>query len=263
MSDHALVPVEQREIQFYDDTILAIRMQDGQILVPVRQIANAIGLSWSGQFERLKRDPILSEELTSVRVTRTQDQARELLCLPLGRINGWLFKANPTRIKDPEKRATLIRYQRDCYDILFQAFGPTGVAVRPDAAMEEVLARDPDLREAYNMATAVLSLIRSQARLQSNLDDHERRLQIIEADRGDETRQITNQQAKDISQAIKLIGAELSKQSGKNEFGGVYGQFYRQFGIVKYAQLPAVRFVEAMNWLRQWWQRLTDDDVPF
>lgn len=51
----------------------------------------------------------------------------------------------------------------------------------------------------------------------------------------------------------------LSKQIGRNEYGGVYGEFYRKFGITRYKLLPANRFQEAMAFLNDWHEILTND----
>ena len=44
-----------------------------------------------------------------------------------------------------------------------------------------------------------------------------------------------------ISQAVKTVAMKLSKASGRNEYGGVYGELYRKFGITSYKQLPVAK----------------------
>jgi len=103
MSDEsALVPVEQKVVLFYEDEITAVQMEDGTVYVPVRPLVERLGLSWGGQYERINRDVVLSEVASSVRVTRTEEErqfTRDLLCLPLGYLNGWLFGVNAARVK--------------------------------------------------------------------------------------------------------------------------------------------------------------------
>ena len=75
---------------------------------------------------------------------------------------------------------------------------------------------------------------------------------------------VTNAQAMQLSQAVKMLALELGKRSGRNEFQGVWGELYRRYQINSYLKLPSVRFNEAMNFFRDWWQALTDlTDVPF
>ena len=54
----------------------------------------------------------------------------------------------------------------------------------------------------------------------------------------------------------------LSKASGSNQYGGVYGELYRKFGITSYKLLPASRFEEAIGFLTSWHQSLVGDE-PF
>jgi hypothetical protein len=57
---------------------------------------------------------------------------------------------------------------------------------------------------------------------------------------------------------------KMSEKSGRNEYGGVYGEMYRKFGITGYKLLPASRFQEAMGWLSEWYQQIAgNNDVPF
>ena len=92
--------------------------------------------------------------------------------------------------------------------------------------------------------------------------DHERRLEGIEASLGSTDRFVTPDQASQISQAVKTVAMKLSKASGRNEYGGVYGELYRKFGITSYKQLPAAKFEEAMSWLNEWRDSI-EGDVPF
>ena len=126
-AEQALVPIEQKTVNFQGDDITAVLVEteEGeQVFVPVRPICDFLGVSWTGQIERINRDPVLSEVVSTVRVTRTEGQrevTRELSALPLEFLNGWLFGINASRVKE-EIRDNLIRYQRDCYRILAQAF---------------------------------------------------------------------------------------------------------------------------------------------
>ena len=71
-------------------------------------------------------------------------------------------------------------------------------------------------------------------------------------------------QASSISQAVKAIALELGKRSGRNEFGGVWGELYRRFEIAGYREMPAARHSEAMNFLRDWYANIVgDQSVPF
>lgn len=114
-----------------------------------------------------------------------------------------------------------------------------------------------------------MKLARNQIMLDARLDDHSRTLEehtrcleTIEADMHQEDRYISENQATQISQAIKAIAIALGKQTGRNEFGATWGEFYGKFGIAKYRYLPVSKFDEAMAWLNKFYQSLTGE-TPF
>ncbi len=96
-----LVPVEQQEVDFYDDRITAVRMKTGHVYVPIRPICGYLGIDWSGQRQRILRDPVLSDEMRIVVITPTNlGGDPERLALPLKFIPGWLFGINSSRVKE-------------------------------------------------------------------------------------------------------------------------------------------------------------------
>lgn len=267
-----IVPVEQKMVSFYDDEIIAVRLPDDVVYVPLRPICDLIGVDWGGQAKKVNNDPILSQTIASVEITLRVDDARKqitskMTCIPLDYLNGWLFGINANRVKE-SIRESLMRYQKDCYRVLFDAFGRNDVAVRHD---EELIASSSPEGSAYRVALAVARLARQQYYLSKRVDGAEQkigeldhRLALIESNMGEPQAFITESQAQQLAGAVKLIATLLSKRSGKNEFGGVYGELYRRFGITSYKRLPAVRFEQAMEWLRNWWSDISEDqDIPF
>ena len=106
-------------IDFHGDTLLASK-QDEEVFVAVKPIAERIGLRWHGQFERLQRDPILSE---GIRVTCIYSAGgmQETVCLRLDLVHGWLFTIDHDRVK-PELRERVLLYKRECYRVLAEHF---------------------------------------------------------------------------------------------------------------------------------------------
>ena len=267
------MPIDEREVMLYDDLLTAVLVQleeDGnpQVYVPVKPLSDALGLSWAGQSERIRRDEVLSEEMRLIRVTRTNPQGGrpDSLCLPLEFIPGWLFGIQASRVK-PELKKKILLFRRECYKVLSEAF-QTG-RLTADPAFDNLVQKDSPAAQAYRMAQAMMQLAQNQLLLESRLDhhdaqfgDHEQRIEQLEATLGDPKRHITPGQAMQISQAVKAVALELSKQSGRNEYGGVYGELYRRFEITSYKLLPAAKFEEAMAWLNDWHGALVGD-APF
>ena len=268
--ENALVPVEERTISFYDDEIRLVIVQREsrqQAFVPVRPICEFLDVAWSSQLRRINRDPILSEVTSSVTVTVTESGQRgQMLCLPLDYLNGWLFGINADRVK-PEIRERLLRYQRECYQVLAQAF--TGAAVDTSTPTMAALAQ---VRE---MGMAIVRMAEEQMEFERRLVTTESRLQQAALVYGDLTKRVTaleqkvapgqpvtEDQASQIGQAVKAVAITLGKKSGRNEFGGVYGEFSRKFGVTSYKMLPARRFEEAMKFLTSWYEEVVGEG-PF
>lgn len=68
---NALVPVEQKEVDFYDDTVVAVRLESGDILVPIRPVCELIGVSWPPQRRKINDDPVMSEVASLVELNTT------------------------------------------------------------------------------------------------------------------------------------------------------------------------------------------------
>lgn len=268
----ALVPIEEKQVEFYGDELIAVLVSaepqgEAQVYVPVKPISDALGLRWSGQYERIQRDEVLSEVAQLIRVTRINSRRGnpEAICLPLKFLPGWLFGVNVGRVR-AELKEKILRYQRECYDVLWEAFQEGRLTA--DENFETLVERaDPEVVQAYQMAQAVVRLARNQilmeARLSGRLEEHESRLENIE-ERIGIAGTVTEEQASHISQAVKAIAYKISEHTGRNEYGGVYSQLYSKFGITSYKLLPAAKYDEAMEFLTEWWSQVAgSDDIPF
>jgi hypothetical protein len=268
MESQSLLPVEQKEVVFYEDTIMAVRLADGEIYIPVKPICELLGVDWGGQYRRIQRDPVLAEELQRIDVTSTRRGTQPMMCLPLDYISGFLFGLNADRVK-PEFRERVLRYQRECYRVLAEAFQEGRLTADP--SIDDLLASDTPAAQAYKIAAAIMKIARQQLMLEAQLEthatklvEHEQRLEEIEAALGNAERSVTPDQAMQISQAVKAVAIAYGKQTKKNEFGSVYGELYRREGITSYKQLPAHRFQPVMRWMTEWHKDLTQEDsLPF
>ena len=111
-----------------DDTLWAAPDDGATALVAIKPICRNLGLNWSGQFLRIKRDPVLSEGICKMQ-TPSQGGVQDTVLLPLKMIPGWLFGIDSRRVKAPS-HDKLIAYQKHCYEVLWAHFG--GPAASPD-----------------------------------------------------------------------------------------------------------------------------------
>jgi hypothetical protein len=274
MAQKAIVPSETNTVVFYGDEVI-ITVVEQVPYVPLRPIVDNLGLTWGSQYNRTKRDEVLDARTQLVSVTAADGKAREMLALPLDLLPGWLFGIQPSRVRDG-LRDKLQRYRAECFRALWDAFQEGRLTAEP--SLDALLTADTPAVQAYKMAQAIMQMARQQILLEARIDRQdgrldsaesklsavENRLETVEATLGDSSRHISAAQASHISQAVKAIALELGKRSGRNEFGGVYGELYRRFEIAGYRELPAARYDEATNFLRQWYSAVSGgDDVPF
>lgn len=277
MTTNALIPTDQRTITFYDDELTAIVVGTGEqttVYVPVRPICEFLGVNWSGQRQRINRDAVLSGEMTAcVVVTTTQgqpDQKREMACLPLDFVSGFLFGISAGRVR-PEIRERLVRYQRECYRVLAEAF--TGPMPATGQGSETIAT----LVQVREMGRAIMQMAEEQIEFERRLTTTEGRLDQAATVVGNLTRRVSSlegriapgqpvtlAQASQISQAVKAIAIKMGEKSGRNEFGGVYGELYRRFDVTSYKLLPAGQFNTAIKFLTDWYVSVAGgDDIPF
>jgi len=64
----ALEPVEQEEVAFHQQNIIAVRLADGRICVVLRWICESLKLAPNPQVRRIERTATLAGELVRVKV---------------------------------------------------------------------------------------------------------------------------------------------------------------------------------------------------
>lgn len=103
--------------------------------VAMKPICENIGLDWNGQFQRIKRNHILSQGMCMIH-TPTKGGNQEMVTLPIGYLNGWLFGIDVNKVK-PEIKQTLIKYQLECFDVLYNHFMPKVATAHPNTITAE------------------------------------------------------------------------------------------------------------------------------
>ena len=93
----------------------------GETYVPIKPICDALGISLERQREKIQSDDILSTTAALRGAVDADGKEREMLCLPLRYVYGWLFTINPKNVA-PAAREAVTRYRRECYDVLYHHF---------------------------------------------------------------------------------------------------------------------------------------------
>ncbi len=103
-------------LKFNRDTLEVI-VGDGKYVV-VKAFCQNIGLDYGKQHRKLKSDPTFEAKLLKV---QTPGGVQDVFCIPLDKLNGWLFTINPNKTK-PEVREKLILYKKECFRVLYEHF---------------------------------------------------------------------------------------------------------------------------------------------
>lgn len=263
----ALVPRRQQTVDFYGDGIPVAEGPDGNLYVAVRPITDFLGLDFSAQRRRIQRDEVLTERARPVLMTAVDGRRRELLCIPLDLLPGWLFGVTTARTR-PDLHDKLRRYRKDCFRVLWDAF-------RGEAS-PAALTEAPSLSGAVlalEIATAVQQLARQQLDMEQHLADvagrqdvmadylrgfivqTNHRLSALESATAlDAT--ITEAQAAEIALAVKTVGQRLEARGDREGYAKIYSEMYRRYHITTYKALPAARYEEVREWLHSWYQEL-------
>ena len=115
------------EVPFRYDVINAVNV-DGDIYVAMRPICENIGIDWARQAQKLdaQKDKFNCRHMSTV---AADGKTRSVICIPLRKLNGWLFSINPNKVRE-DIRPALVAYQEECFSALHDYF-TKGVAKRP------------------------------------------------------------------------------------------------------------------------------------
>ena len=147
--------ISTQTVSFNNQSLITIE-QNGSHYVAMKPICENIGLSWEPQLLRIKRDNVLSSTMIVMIIVAEDSKKREMICLPIEYLNGWLFGIDINRCK-PEIRDTLIKYKKECYQALHD-YWFNGKAERKTTADDRT-----GLRNAVNMLVSKKGLIYSDA----------------------------------------------------------------------------------------------------
>jgi hypothetical protein len=175
-------------------------------------------------------------------------------------LNGWLFGVQVNRVKE-EYREKVLQYQRECYDILAQAFFPTRSMTRAETSLAQVremglaIARIAEQQMLFEQGLAGAHSRLDQAAvvvggLQKRVTTLEKRLSPGQL--------ITDEQAAEISNRVRDLAMLLTEDNNqKNQYQGVFIELYRRFGVSSYKLIPQSKYAAVLEFLDEWWQRAT------
>lgn len=147
--------ISTQTISFNNQSLITVE-QNGNHYVAMKPICENIGIDWRAQRQRIVRDEVLCSTVVIITTVAEDGKNREMLCLPIQYLNGWLFGIDINRC-NPEIRDTLIKYKKECYQALHD-YWFNGKAERKTTVDDRT-----GLRNAVNMLVSKKGLIYSDA----------------------------------------------------------------------------------------------------
>lgn len=133
-------------------------MAAGVAYVAMKPIVENLGMSWSTQQTKLMKQ-ISKFNCVHMNMVAADGKLRKLLCLPLKKLNGWLFSINPEKVR-ADIRDKLIQYQEECFTVLHD-YWAKGKA--ENARKKTSVDNRTPLRDAVNMLVSKKHLMYPEA----------------------------------------------------------------------------------------------------
>ena len=145
--------ISTQVISFHGSELVTLKVED-VIYTAVKPIVKAMGLDWGGQQQKLAKsgNKFGCRDISMP----TNGGMQSMLCMPLKKLNGWLFSINPEKVR-ADLREKVIQYQEECFEALYN-YWHFGKAERKTTVDQRT-----GLRNAVNMLVSKKGLIYSEA----------------------------------------------------------------------------------------------------
>lgn len=146
--------ISTQVISFHGSELVTLKVED-VVYTAVRPIVEAIGLDWSSQSVKLGKNRG-KFNCCDIATVGKDGKIREMLCMPLKKLNGWLFSINPEKVR-ADLREKVIQYQEECFEALYN-YWHFGKAERKTTVDQRT-----GLRNAVNMLVGKKALMYNEA----------------------------------------------------------------------------------------------------
>jgi P22_AR N-terminal domain/ORF6C domain len=261
-------PAEQLPITLFDSVILAARTTDGTIWLVLRDLCATLGLALEAQRRRIRANDLL--HLSQLRL-REGHQLRTLDVLQLDDVPIWLIGLQTQRVSEGIRerveyvRAYLVGAVRAAFAQL------TGL---PESSRQVEDLRDLDrlelaLRSLEELGTRQSTLEASQDRartafrdLTSLVREIQSRVQALEAQ---SKQRLSSAQRGTLYQLVQTWGhAQAARKPDRRSGESIrtcWRLFNQRFGISTYTDLPATRYDEVLQFIKQQYRALTGSEI--
>jgi hypothetical protein len=249
--------VETLAITFFDQPVLAARVQSGEIVLSLRDLCAVTGLNQSAQARRLRRDEELRDGLYELRV-QTAGGPQEQLFLMLEFVPAWLSSVS-------RARATSVARERLRYLKIF-AIQHVYNAVAHAAGLPEGESRQiEDLRDLDRFDVAMQGIAERQHALETSQEkarqawrDHEQRIRQLEAQLA-ATATLSVEQRGLIYQYVQawaLARVEHEQMTSQAAFAGCWAAIKTRYKVAKYEHIPAGAYEDCVQYIRRAYEQV-------
>lgn len=153
--------LKSEKAEFLDLTINALVDDDGNQFFSPRHVCDELGLGWSSQLKRLKRDPIFVERMVQMTTLAADGKKRKVTLLPMWLLAGWLMGLSVNKVR-PELKEQMLKFKLEAKAVLNAWFMKGG----REAVMDSK-------NDSFDMGAAVKETLEKElARFQAVLDQY-------------------------------------------------------------------------------------------
>jgi hypothetical protein len=262
-------PQEQLPITLFEGVVLAARADDGRIYVGLRDLCDALGLKLPGQRRRIIADEHL--HLTQFRV-QSGGQFRNLDFLLLEDVPLWLLGVQQSRVSE-RSRERFSYVKLYLVSAVQRAFAElSGLPDAPSSAIEELTDLDridraftqlAELGQRQEQLEERLNRARSAFRdLRSLMQEIHERVQALEHQA---KATLSPSQRGTVYQMVQQWGTARAERDPQLAPGVAIRSSWRElnaaFGVSTYTQLPAGRYTEIVNYIKNQYRAVTGREL--
>lgn len=108
--------ITTQTLSFHGSDLITLKVED-VIYTAIRPLVEAIGLDWASQSVKLSKNRA-KFNCCDIATVGKDGKIREMLCMPIKKLNGWLFSINPEKVRSDLKEK-VICYQEECFEALY------------------------------------------------------------------------------------------------------------------------------------------------
>lgn len=222
---------EIAKIDFHGQELVSIRnIETGIEYTAIKPICEALGMDWSSQSAKLKDDPKFNYGV--IAIVANDGIQREMGCLPVDELNGWLYSINSNRVAE-NVRPKLLKFQKECTQVLHNHW--TRIQTSGDVLVA-MAVRFRDLEHEQ------LAIKRAQTEIKTEIK------QIVDSI---DKSPLDTTQTRITYKLLQQLGQKVD-HGQKSGYGKAQKMFKQHFGLhnhQKYSELSKDRFEEAVEWL--------------